>query len=322
MILHIRAVEAKDLPKMDVVGKADPYLLFQIKGITEQWRTKDIKQTFDPTWNEEFHIPIEDVEGAVLHIELYDWDKVSSDDLISTRDFDIKNWELGKIYEDWYEFFAAPKVEKPGKVHLFFHLAKEGDPPFIQLTKELPKREAPIPEVGLDVEPLGIRSFPEKTDQTTQSSESNQTEFQERGIKTTYEEEKLPDNDFGRLEERDVQTVQSEVPSNQEEVKQEKSEVPVREIQEDRPALPVMGIRETEERGMPQERSIEPNEEQIKQPTIEEEHKPVQEKSTESVQISKSTAQSQDVQGNINPKLLLIIIAIIVVEILILKEMK
>lgn len=129
MILHIRAVEAKDLPKMDVVGKSDPFLKFRVTPSKETYKTKFVKQTFEPKWNEEFHIPVPN-QDSVLHVELFDMDKVSADDLISTRDFELNHFKVGEVYEDWYNFFKAPGVDKPGCVHLVIHLANAGDTPF------------------------------------------------------------------------------------------------------------------------------------------------------------------------------------------------
>lgn len=71
-ILHLRIVEAKDIPKMDVVGTADPFILFKLSPSPEQYQTKIIKQNPNPVWNEEFHIPFEIGKFAVLHMELFD----------------------------------------------------------------------------------------------------------------------------------------------------------------------------------------------------------------------------------------------------------
>lgn len=132
MILHIRAVEAKGIPKMDVIGKADPYLSLRLSSSSTQYKTKVVKKCYEPVWNEEFHIKVNPASDEVLHLELYDWDKVSNDDLISTRDFEIAAFVPGKVSDIWTTFFKAPKVKKPGKVHLVFHLANEGDTPFVE----------------------------------------------------------------------------------------------------------------------------------------------------------------------------------------------
>mgnify|MGYP001026844503 CR=1 FL=1 len=106
-ILHLKILEAKDIPKMDVIGTADPFVLFKVSPSPEKYQTKVIKQNPKPVWNEEFHIPFMQDKSAVLHMELFDWDKVSLNDLISTRDFEIDKYEDGKVIDQWYEFYPV-----------------------------------------------------------------------------------------------------------------------------------------------------------------------------------------------------------------------
>ncbi|KAK8892468.1 Protein Aster-C [Tritrichomonas musculus] len=130
MILHIKVVAATDIPKMDVIGKADPYLTIKYNKSKKEMKTSYCKQTYSPIWNEEFHVPV-DIDG-LIHMELFDWDKVTKDDLISTKDFPINTFQEGKISDDWYEFVPEPKIKKPGKVHLVFHLASKDQTPFVK----------------------------------------------------------------------------------------------------------------------------------------------------------------------------------------------
>lgn len=133
MILHIRAVEACDVPKMDIIGKSDPYLKFKISTSSQVWKTKVKKNTHVPVWNEEFHLPITSGMSDQLHIELFDKDDISKDDIISTQDFDVKSFPIGKIIEQWYDFSPAKGVKKGGRVRLVFHLTKSGHDAFIAI---------------------------------------------------------------------------------------------------------------------------------------------------------------------------------------------
>ncbi|KAK8899232.1 GTPase activator activity protein [Tritrichomonas musculus] len=78
MLLHIRAIEAADLPRMDDGGQSDPYLTFQLDQSPETFKTKIVKQNLNPIWNEVFDIPIFEGNRNVLHVELLDSDKVKS----------------------------------------------------------------------------------------------------------------------------------------------------------------------------------------------------------------------------------------------------
>ena len=89
------------------------------------------KNTDIPVWNEEFHLPITSNMGDVLHVELYDKDDVSKDDIISTMDFRVNSFPVGKVTDTWYNFNPAKGVKSGGKVRLVFHLDRSGQTPFI-----------------------------------------------------------------------------------------------------------------------------------------------------------------------------------------------
>lgn len=130
MELHIRAVEATEVPKMDAIGKSDPYLKFNLSTSSQEWKTKHKNNTDKPVWNEEFHLPITSSMNDQLTISLYDKDDISKDDLISTMSFNVRNFQVGKIVDQWYTFQPAKGVKNPGKVRLVFHLDKSGKPAF------------------------------------------------------------------------------------------------------------------------------------------------------------------------------------------------
>ena len=159
MILHLRIIEAKDIPKMDVIGTADPFVLFKLTPSLEEYQTRVIKQNTTPVWNETFHIPFNPNTKPILHMELFDWDKCTANDLISTRDFQIGEYEPGAVFDKWYEFFAAPKVKKPGQVHLVFHIAEPNEEPFVKrepkpiITKSIPEKPPVIEEPKVPEEP-------------------------------------------------------------------------------------------------------------------------------------------------------------------------
>ena len=137
MILHVKAVGAVDLPKMDVIVKVDPYLVLTNSKTKEQYKTKVIKKTYSPIWNAEFHIPVEKSPDCFIHAELFDWDRASTNELISTRDFPISLFKSGVVVDDWFEFKAAKKVPKPGKVHFIFHLSLPSQKTFQSSQKSL-----------------------------------------------------------------------------------------------------------------------------------------------------------------------------------------
>ena len=130
MELHIKAIEAAEVPKMDTAGKSDPFLTFQLSTSSQKWKTKAKKNTTTPVWNEEFHLPITSNLTDELTIKLYDDDDVSKDDIISSKSFRVKDFPVGKVIDQWYSFSPAPKVKAGGKVRLVFHLDKSGKEAF------------------------------------------------------------------------------------------------------------------------------------------------------------------------------------------------
>ena len=130
MLVHIRVIEAKDVPKMDLFGKADPYCLLQISSSRTVYKTKVIKNTYNPIWNEEFHIPVADKNNDSLHILMKDQDAGKSDDPISRLEIRISTIEVDKVLDTWYDMVPVKGVKKGGKLRLVTHLAYPGATPF------------------------------------------------------------------------------------------------------------------------------------------------------------------------------------------------
>ena len=52
LIMHIYALEAINIPKMDLLSKTDPYVVFRKKKDIIGARTKYLDDTLTPQWNE------------------------------------------------------------------------------------------------------------------------------------------------------------------------------------------------------------------------------------------------------------------------------
>ena len=128
--LHVRVVEAKELPKMDTFGKCDAFAILQLNSSRNIHRTKVIEKTYTPVWNEEFHIPLEDVTIDTLTVFLKDEDKGSSDDPISLIKIPINQFPLGEVVDKWYSLIPVKGVKKGGQIRLTIHIAPLGATPF------------------------------------------------------------------------------------------------------------------------------------------------------------------------------------------------
>ena len=78
--LRLGLIRARNLPKMDMGGAADPYVKFHIEGQKEQ-KSQTITNTLDPEWKEEFVFDVKDDKGEMV-VTVWDWDRMSKDEII------------------------------------------------------------------------------------------------------------------------------------------------------------------------------------------------------------------------------------------------
>lgn len=130
MELNIKLVEAKDVPKMDTIGKSDPYIILKLSQSNQQWKTKYKKDTDCPVWNEEFTLPITNKMDEILTVEMWDKD-LAKDDAISTLQIQVNKIPIGKVNDSWYTMHPVKGVPKGGKVRIIVHLCRAGSPKFV-----------------------------------------------------------------------------------------------------------------------------------------------------------------------------------------------
>lgn len=99
--LRIDILDGTELPSADRNGKSDPYCKFELNG-QDVFKTKIIKKTLNPTWNEFFEIPVPSRTGAKLKCTVYDYDFADSPDLLGATDLNLAQLEPFKAYEAQY----------------------------------------------------------------------------------------------------------------------------------------------------------------------------------------------------------------------------
>ena len=77
--IRVDALDATDLPAADRSGKSDPYCVFELDG-KKVFKTKVIKKTLTPAWNEFFDAVIADRINSSFVVKVYDWDMGPGDD--------------------------------------------------------------------------------------------------------------------------------------------------------------------------------------------------------------------------------------------------
>lgn len=135
LILHLRIVEASDIPVMDA-DSTDAYCVIQlIPQSTYKEKTSVIEKTRSPRWNQEFHIPINDIQSTSLYITLYDKDNYK-DDIISTLILQLASVPVGTVVDQWYTMIPAEQVQEGGILHIVTHVATKDAQPFLQIPQE------------------------------------------------------------------------------------------------------------------------------------------------------------------------------------------
>ena len=79
--LRVDVLDADDLPAADRNGYSDPYCKFILNG-QDVYKTKVLKKTLHPAWNEFFECPIKSRTAANFKVTVMDWDMGDKDDLL------------------------------------------------------------------------------------------------------------------------------------------------------------------------------------------------------------------------------------------------
>ncbi|KAH9575026.1 hypothetical protein CY35_01G090600 [Sphagnum magellanicum] len=79
-ILEVTVLHAKNLLKMDVLGKADPYVKLQLVNTLMSKKTRTKMNTLNPEWNETFKLLVQDPKSQSLGLHVYDWDRFGTDE--------------------------------------------------------------------------------------------------------------------------------------------------------------------------------------------------------------------------------------------------
>ncbi|KAL1535983.1 synaptotagmin-3-like [Salvia divinorum] len=126
-ILHVRVIRATKLLKMDLLGLSDPYVKLNLSGEKHPSKKTTVKKkTLNPEWNEELKLSVKDPQSQMLHINVYDWDKVGSHDRLGTQVFPLKTFMPNEVKEatlDLLKDTSISDVNKKQRGQLFLELS-------------------------------------------------------------------------------------------------------------------------------------------------------------------------------------------------------
>lgn len=88
-VLQVRVIRAWNLPKADLIGKSDPYVVCRVGMGARTTTTK--KNTLEPKWDETCRLFVEDTEQQFLRLSVFDEDAVKTDDCLGEAQIALKD---------------------------------------------------------------------------------------------------------------------------------------------------------------------------------------------------------------------------------------
>ncbi|GMC21781.1 unnamed protein product [Saccharomyces cerevisiae] len=134
---------AENLIASDLNGYSDPYLKYYINNEEDcAYKTKVVKKTLNPKWNDEGTIQINNRLNDVLRIKVMDWDSTSADDTIGTAEI-----PLNKVKVEGTTELDVPVegLENAGQDGGMLHLAFSFKPRY---TISVSKREKKVGDIA------------------------------------------------------------------------------------------------------------------------------------------------------------------------------
>ena len=102
----------------DLFSKMDPYVTLTHDG--NKFKTATLKNGgTKPVWKHQrmkVGLPEDIPEDEHVHVELYDWDRWSGDDLIGEADIPLTDIIRGETTDDWFDLNIKGKFA--GRIHL------------------------------------------------------------------------------------------------------------------------------------------------------------------------------------------------------------
>jgi WD40 repeat protein len=99
--LTVNVEKARDLPRMDTFGLADPFAALTC-GKGTRYKTQVKKNSLNPIWNEEFIFNVEE-NARELKIVLYDWSITKEEDFIGQVLIPTSDIEANPYRDEWFK---------------------------------------------------------------------------------------------------------------------------------------------------------------------------------------------------------------------------
>eukprot|EP01129_Flabellula_baltica_P002901 TRINITY_DN12784_c0_g1_i1.p1 TRINITY_DN12784_c0_g1~~TRINITY_DN12784_c0_g1_i1.p1 ORF type:complete len:406 (-),score=86.40 TRINITY_DN12784_c0_g1_i1:1061-2278(-) len=116
-IVYVTVKSARNLAPMDKGGTSDPYVILTTDFDKQKFKTKIIKKTLNPVWDQEFQFYGE--PSGNLLLKIWDKDKWVKDDFLGDVMIPLEQAMEGAV-DEWYTIENEPKtkVGEPGQIRI------------------------------------------------------------------------------------------------------------------------------------------------------------------------------------------------------------
>ncbi|ESL12091.1 hypothetical protein TRSC58_00147 [Trypanosoma rangeli SC58] len=97
--LQVCICGARNLHDSQIIGMPDPYCRVRLGDY--RYKTKVVKDSLNPVWDETFRFQVADEATAQLCVELWN-ENIITDDLMGTYRLSLSNMTRGVVHDDWY----------------------------------------------------------------------------------------------------------------------------------------------------------------------------------------------------------------------------
>ncbi|KAE8674413.1 Synaptotagmin-4 [Hibiscus syriacus] len=78
-VLSVTVIAAEDLPAVDILGKADPFVIITLKKSEAKATTRVANETLNPVWDHTFDFVVEDALHEMIILEVWDYDTLKKE---------------------------------------------------------------------------------------------------------------------------------------------------------------------------------------------------------------------------------------------------
>lgn len=120
-VIDVCVIEAKNLPRMDLIGTSDPFCVVGLVGDPKPRKTSVIEDSVTPVWNERFQF--ECPGETSLEVVIWDSDPLGTDQKMSSLLIPIRAESYE--FDSWFEMHPETDVKINGSVRLAVKVSRE-----------------------------------------------------------------------------------------------------------------------------------------------------------------------------------------------------